>query len=158
MAVPPYSLDMDPIQDSVVQFFGTTFTNQETIVDAFLDSEDVPRFPGGGVKPFIVLWFRGIRRSGARRGTRSFGGPRMDSYNSGFDAVCVASNPSHARELMNYVTDEVVGRKFENTGLVTTDSALWEATRPILDAQNKPTRWAATQRFSYGVFQKRTAP
>lgn len=156
MAVPTYSLDLTPIQADTLEHFEDTFTAQTVIADGFLDVEEVPRFPDGSVMPFIVVWFRGIRRSGARRGTRSFAGPRLDSYNSGFDAVCVANNGTDARNLMNYVTDTLVGWKPLNGGLVNTDSALWQSSRPILDAQNKPTRWAATQGFTYGVFQQRT--
>src|SRR5690606_16967337 len=113
------------------------------------------KFPGGGVKPFIVLWFRALRRSGARKGTRSFAGPRLDAYNSGFDVVCVASNPDHAQRLLNAVTNKVVGAKFENSGVTNVDGAIWDNSRPVLDSQNRPSRWAATQRFAFGVFQTR---
>lgn len=153
----PYSLDVQPIQDDIVDYFESTYAGYSIFVDAFLDTEEAPRYVGGGVKPFIVLWFRGLRPSGRRKGTRSFAGPRRDAYSSGFDVVCVASNPTDARKLLNFVTDGVVGKKFDDTGLVEVDAALWENTRPILDTQNKSTRWAATQRFKFGVSQPRSA-
>lgn len=156
MAAFTYSLDLDPIQQSVADHFETTF-DAAIIVDGFLDAEDVPRYPDRSVRPFIVLWFRGFRRSGSRRGTRAFAGPRLDSYTTGFDAVCVANNGRDARKLMNYVTDQIVGWKPLNGGMINTDSSLWQSSRPIADAQNKPTRWAATQGFEFGTFQVRTA-
>lgn len=156
MASFTYSLDLSPIQADIISTFETTFAAQ-VVVDGFLDTEDVPKFSDGSVQPFIVLWFRGLRRSGSRRGTRAFAGPRLDSYTAGFDAVCVANNGADARALMNYVTDQVVGWKPLNGGQVNTDSSLWQASRPILSAADKPTRWAATQGFQFGVFQSRVA-
>lgn len=151
-----YSLALSPIEADIVSHFETTFDAQ-VIVDGFLDTDDVPKYPDSTVQPFIVLWFRGIRRSGSRRGTRAFAGPRLDAYTAGFDAVCVANNGSDARTLMNYVTDQIVGWKPDNAGQVNTDGSLWNSSRPIINSESKPTRWAATQGFAYGVFQVRTA-
>lgn len=155
MATFTYSLALTPTQADIATYFETEF-DATVIVDGLLDTEDVPKFPDGSVQPFIVLWFRGIKRSGSRRGTRAFAGPRLDAYTTGFDAVCVANNGGDSRSLMNYVTDQVVGWKPLNGGQVNTDSSLWQASRPILSAADKPTRWAATQGFEFSVFQSRT--
>lgn len=157
MSAHTYDLDLTPTQQSIVTFFEQEYQHLDVIPDALYDIEEVGRYGGSGVKPFIVLWFRGLRRSSSRKATRSFAGPRLDSYESGFDAVCVASAPDHARRLLNSVTNRVVGQKFDNAGVTNVDSSLWHNTRPILDAENKPSRWAATQGFSYGVFQTRVA-
>jgi hypothetical protein len=154
MAAFTYSLDLTPIQADIVSHFESEFA-AEVIVDGFLDTEEVPKFSDGSVQPFIVLWFRGLRRSGSRRGTRAFAGPRLDSYTTGFDAVCVANNGTDARNLMNYVADQLVEWKPLNGGQVNLDSSLWQASRPIIAAADKPTRWAATQGFQFGVFQSR---
>jgi hypothetical protein len=156
MAAFTYSLALSPIEADIASHFESTFA-AEVVVDGFLDTEEVPKFSDGSVQPFIVLWFRGLRRSASRRGTRAFAGPRLDAYNAGFDAVCVANNGADARTLMNYVTDQIVGWKPLNSGQVNTDASLWQASRPIINAADKPTRWAATQGFQYGVFQSRVA-
>lgn len=150
MAAPTYDLDLQTIQDSVFSWFVSNFPHQNVYQDALVDDQTLNYDP----KPAIILWFRDMRRS--PRG-RSFGGTRMDSYRSGFDVVVVAKTGKQARQVLNYVNNQVVGKKFTNTGETVKTQSIWETSRAVLDSANKPSRFAATSRFEYGVFAKRVA-
>lgn len=151
----PYNLNLTPIQADIFAYIDSALP-QTIIVDGLVETEDVPKLADGSVKPFLILWFRGLRQSGRRRGSRSFAGSRLDSYTSGFDLIAVAANGTDARVLLNHANDVLIGYKPLNAGQINSDGQIWDNTRPVLDAENKPTRWAATARYQYGVFQKRT--
>lgn len=139
-----YQLDLQEIQDTITAYFEDTFV-QPVFEDALVDDETLPL-------PSIVIWYRDLRRG--PRG-RSFAGTRLDSYKSGFDVVVLAKTGKQARQILNYVGDTIIGHKFLNTGEVVKTQAIWESSRAVLDSANKPSRFAATSRFEFGVFANR---
>lgn len=124
--------------------FEDTFA-QNVIEDGLVDDELLPL-------PSIILWYRDLRRS--TKG-RSFGGTRMDSYQSGFDVVVVAKTGKIARQILNHVGDTIIGWKPLNSGQVVKTQSIWEGSRAVLEGTNKPSRFVATSRFEFGVFQNR---
>lgn len=139
-----YSLDLQVIQDSIKTYFDTTFV-QPVYEDALVDDQTLPL-------PSLVLWYRDLRR--APKG-RAYSGTRMDGYKSGFDVVVLAKTGKQARQILNYINDTVIGHKFTNTGQTVKTQAIWENSRAVLDSANKPSRFAATSRFEFGVFANR---
>lgn len=117
-------LDIGYIQQEIIDFLDTNRPHVKHIVDGLVDGEAPETTPSGAIKPFVVVWFRSLRRSGARRGTRAVSGARMDAYTLGFDLVCVASDGTSARAMVNDYNDILIGRKFQHTGQLVTDAAL----------------------------------
>ena len=139
-----YALDLQAIQDDITDYFETTFP-QPIYEDALVDDETLPL-------PSVILWYRDLRR--APRG-RSFAGTRLDGYRSGFDVVVVAQTGRIARQILNHIGDTIIGYKPLNSGQIVKTQAVWEGSRAVVDTANKPSRFAATSRFEFGVFQNR---
>lgn len=149
-----YDIDMTPIQADIEEWFNTNLI-QDVYPDGMLDNQNVEKFTDGSIKPFVVVRYASVRR--APRG-RSFGGTRMDSYRSGIDVIVVARSGKEARPVLNRINDLIIGHKFLNCGETVKGEAAFSDAKPILDAQNKPSRWAVTDRFDFGVFQTRSTP
>ena len=150
-----YTLDMTPIQASIVAQLEAV-TALPVLPDGLPDEDSarIPRDASGDVTPFLIVWFRSMHR--APRGN-SFGGTRMDSYRSGFDVMCVASDGTTARETLNAIANDIIGWKPVNAGALTKSRSLFENSRPVLDSNSRPSRFAATDRYEFSPFAKRTA-
>lgn len=148
-----YDLDLEPIQQSIIDFIESEWPGTPVYPDGLVDDETVDKFDDGSVKPYFILWLRDLNRS--PRG-RSFGGTRMDSYRSGFDLVAVTNNGSESRRLLNLVSNKLIGWKPLNSGEVVKGNSLWEGSRAVKDSANRPSRFVSTGRFDFGVFQRRS--
>lgn len=151
-----YTLDLTPIQASIVAQL-VTVSGLTVIPDGLMDedSDRIPRDAAGRVGPFLLVWFRSLNRS---NNGDSFGGTRMDGYRSGFDLVSVAQDGQTARENLNMVADAMIGWKPVNSGQIVKLRSLFEGSRAVLDSASKPSRYAATDRYDFGVFAKRSTP
>ena len=103
-------------------------------------------------KPFIIVWFAAPYRSGGR----SFQHEKLDGYRAGLDIVVVARNGSEARKLINDIGDRLIGWKPDNAGSIVKGRGIWSQSRAMLDSNNRPSRWAATDRFDFGIQANKT--
>jgi hypothetical protein len=145
-----YVLNPQVSQDSIVEKLREEYPHVPVIEDGLIDGDydEIDKFPNGEIKPFIVLWFSAARRSVYRR---SFQHEKLDAHRAGVDVVVVARNGKEARVLLNDITNTLVGWKPENAGGIVKGMAVWAESRPMLDAGNRPSRWAATDRFDFGI-------
>lgn len=145
-----YTLNPTDAQASIVEYLESLYSHIPVIPDGLLDTDDdtILRYKDESIKPFIVLRFYSTRRS--RRG-RSFSSEKLDSHHTGFDTVVVARSGTEARLVLNSVSDSLIGFKPEGSGGIVKGEALWEGSRAIINSNDKPTRWAATDRFIFGV-------
>lgn len=144
-----YVLDPSASQESFVTKLETEYPHIPVLPDGLLDTEEgIERFPDQSIKPFIIIWFSTPRRN--RRG-RSFVATKLDGYTAGADVVVVARSGTEARLLLNNIGNRLLDWKPANSGIVTEGSDLWRDSRAILDANNRPTRFAATRRFEWGI-------
>lgn len=145
-----YKLNPTGAQRSIIAKLKAEYPHVPILPDGLLDDDNdsILKFPNGSIKPFIIPRFTSPRR--ARKG-RSIAFEKLDSHNASVDVVVVARNPTEARELLNDVGDRLIGWKPENAGGIVKGEAIWEPSRATVDAQNRPTRWAAQDRFTFGI-------
>lgn len=153
--MPSYTLDPTDAQASIVEFLEGLYPHIPVIPDGLLDTDDetIEKYRDESIKPFIVLRFYSTRRS--RRG-RSFSSEKLDSHHTAFDVVVVARDGTEARLVLNPVSDSLIGFKPVNSGGIVKGDALWEGSRAIINSNDKPTRWAATDRFIFGISATKT--
>lgn len=144
-----YVLNPQAAQDSIAEKLRTEYPHIPIIEDGLIDGDysTIEKFSDGSIKPFILLWFS-VARPG--RG-RSFQHQKLDSYRAGVDVIVVARNGSEARKLINDIGDKLIGWKPENSGAIVKGSGIWSQSRAVLDSNNRPSRWAATDRFDFGI-------
>lgn len=149
-----YVLNSQGAQDSIVAKLRTEYPHVPVIEDGLIDGDyaEIDKFPDGTIKPFIILWFSAPRRSGGR----SFQHEKLDGYTAGVDVIVVARNGAEARKLINDVGDRLIGWKPVNAGGIVKGSGIWSQSRAMLDSNNRPSRWAATDRFEFGIQANKT--
>jgi hypothetical protein len=149
-----YVLNPQGAQDSIGEKLREEYPHIPVIEDGLIDGEydAIERFADGTIKPFILLWFSTARRSGGR----SFQNEKLDGYIAGVDVVVVARNGAEARRLINDIADRLIGWKPENGGGIVKGSGIWSQSRAMLDSNNRPSRWAATDRFEFGIQANKT--
>lgn len=150
-----YSINPQVSQDSITTYLRSEYSHVPIIPDGLIDSDDdvILKFPDGSVKPFALLWFHTARRTG--RG-KSFSNVKLDQRVGSFDLVVVANSGGMARTLMNDMQDRLVGWKPTNSSIITEASrSLWNDARS-LDIANRPSRWAITNSFEYGLHHTKT--
>lgn len=149
-----YILNPTASQTSFESKIKTEYLHVPVFPDGLMDTEDgIKRFDDGSIKPFIVIWFSNPRRSRRKRG---FVDTKLDNYNAGADVVVVARNGTEARILLNDIGDTLIDWKPTNSGIVVEGSALWRDSRAVIDASNRPTRFAVTRRFEWGIQANKT--
>lgn len=150
-----YVLNPQAAQDSIVAKLQAEYPHIPVIEDGLIDGDyaEIDKFANGEIKPFIILWFTSARR--ANRG-RSFQHEKLDQYRASVDVVVVARNGKEARLLLNDITDRLVGWKPENAGGIVKGTAIWTQSRAMLDSDSRPSRWAATDRFDFGIQANKT--
>lgn len=149
-----YTINPQPQQDSITDFLRAQYPHVPVLPDGMMDTEEgIHKFPDGSVKPFVVLWFSNTKRTA--RG-RSFSDYKLDSRKASVDVVVVARSGTEARTLMNDMSDRIVGFKTDGGGKLHESTSLWGSTRGI-DIQNRPTRFAITNRFDFGVASRKVA-
>ena len=151
-----YSINPQAEQDSIEAFLKAQYPHIPIIPDGVPDTENelIQQFPNIRIKPFMILWYSTVKR---RPRGRSFGGYKLDSHFASLDILIVTSDPTVARTLMNDVSDRLVGFRTEGGGRLYKSPSLWGQARSV-DMQTKPTRWAMTDRFDFGVASKKVAP
>lgn len=154
--MPPYTLNPTDAQTSIAEYIQDLYPHIPVIPDGLLDTDDdtIKYFPDGSIKPFIVLRYYSSRRS--RRG-RSFSSEKLDSHHAAFDVVVVANNGTDARLVLNAVSNDLIGWKPENSGGIVKGEGLWEGSRAVINSNDKPSRWAAVDRFLFGISAVKTA-
>lgn len=150
-----YVLNPQSAQDSITAKLEEEYPHIPVIEDGLIDGEypEIEKFPNGEIKPFIILWFSAARRANTGR---SFQSQKLDQHRAGVDVVVVARNGREARLLLNDIGDRLIGWKPENAGGIVKGTAIWSQSRPMLDANNRPSRWAATDRFDFGIQANKT--
>lgn len=149
-----YVLNPQAAQDSIANKLRQEYPHIPVIEDGLIDGDydAIEKFADGTIKPFILLWF-----SVARRGrNRSFQNQKLDQHYAGVDIVVVARNGAEARKLINDIGDRLIGWKPENAGGIVKGSGIWSQSRAMLDSNNRPSRWAATDRFEFGIQANKT--
>ena len=158
-----YRLDPTASQTSFAKEIADTYDHVPVFPDGLMDGNkqldpngderEIERFPDNSIKPFVVIWFGNPRRN--RRG-RGFVDSKLDSYTAGADVVVVARNGTEARVLLNDIGNTLIDWKPENSGRVVEGSALWRDARAVIDSDNRPTRFAVTRRFEWGLQHAKT--
>jgi hypothetical protein len=145
-----YLLNPQVSQDSIVEKLREEYPHVPVIEDGLIDYEYdvIQKFSNGEVKPFIILWFSTARRTNSGR---SFYNEKLDGYVAGVDVLVVARNGREARVLLNDIGNTLVGWKPENAGGMVKGVGIWAQSRAFLDSNNRPSRWAATDRFEFGI-------
>jgi len=151
-----YTINPQPQQDSIEAYLKEKYPHIPVLPDGLPDDDSttIRRYKNGEIMPFILLWFGMPKRTG--KGS-SFGNYKLDSRKASVDVVVVARNAREAREVINDVSDQLIGFKTDGGGRVTESDALWGQARTI-DIQNRPSRWAATNRFDFGISARKTTP
>lgn len=149
-----YVLNPQAAQESITAKLQDEYPHIPIIEDGLIDGDYdvIEKFSDGSIKPFILLWFSVPRRT---RG-RSFQHEKLDSYTAGVDIVVVARNGKEARKLINDIGDRLIGWKPTNSGGIVKGSGIWSQSRAMLDSNNRPSRWAATDRFEFGIQANKT--
>lgn len=159
-----YTLNPQIEQDSITAFLRSQYTHP-VIEDGLMDAQiytipggtdvAIPTFPDGSVKPFIILWFSQMKR--ASNG-RSFSSYKLDSHYATVDIVVVTRDATSGRRLLNDIGDKLVGFQTDGGGRMHKGSALWGDSRQVIDDDNRPTRWARTDRFDFGISSRKVMP
>lgn len=156
-----YTINPQAQQDSITEFLRISYPHVPIVPDGMMDIEEYPdsdgvmkrieKFQDESIKPFVILWFNNPKRS--MRG-RAFGGYKLDSRFASVDVVVVARNGTEARFLLNDIHDRLVSFKTDGGGKLHESTSLWGSTRGI-DIQNRPTRFAITDRFDFAVSSRK---
>lgn len=152
-----YTLNPQDEQDAITAHLRATYPNIPIIEDGLMDGEyeDIEYLADSTVKPFIVLWYSQIKRNPKGR---SFANYKLDSHSATVDVVVVARNGTVAREILNDVGDTLVGFKTPGGGRLFKGASLWGDSRQVIDDKNRPSRWARTDRYDFGVQATKVAP
>lgn len=150
-----YILNPQGSQESIATKLRTEYPHIPVIEDGIIDGEyaEIEKFSDGSIKPFIILWFTVARRNPTGR---SFQSEKLDSHSAAVDVVVVARNGAEARKLINDIGDRLIGWKPDNAGGIVKSSGMWSQSRAMLDSNNRPSRWAATDRFEFGIQANKT--
>jgi hypothetical protein len=150
-----YILNPQSAQDSIAEKIREEYPHIPVIEDGIIDGEydEIEKFPNGDIKPFIILWFSSARRANTGR---SFQSHKLDQHRAGVDVVVVSRNGREARVLLNDITDRLVGWKPDNASGMIKGTAIWTQSRPMIEANDRPSRWAATDRFDFGIQTNKT--
>lgn len=145
------SIDPTESQESITAHLRSLYPHIPVFEDALIDSDhdEIKTYSSGQVKPFIILWYRQPKLS--PRG-RSFGGYKLDQRHGSVDLLVVGRSGGEARKVLNRVMDDITGWRPTNSsgGLHESTRSLWDDARSM-DVANRPTRWAATQTFDWGL-------
>ena len=98
-------LNLVLIQEQITAHIAAEFPGYEIYEDFIIDDEQINK-SGNNVKPYIVLTWAGLGRSG---GGASFGGVRYDEYYSSFEIGIVAPTPKQCRKSLNIILDKLIG-------------------------------------------------
>lgn len=146
-----YTIDPTISQESVIAKLETivfSWGSPEVYPDGLHDNLDVGKFPDGSIKPFIVIHFGSVHRHW--RG-RAMGGHKLDAHRVSVSIECVANNPTTIRLMRNFISNELVGWSPDRASAMVKSESAWEEPRALIDIQNRPTRWVANDRFSFGL-------
>lgn len=157
-----YVVDPTAAQRSIVTHLRERYPHIPVIPDGMLDAENdegtpaeerLKFHPNGTVKPFMVLRFGSARRSD--RG-RSMAFEKLDAHESSVVVVVVSRSGTECREVLNSVGNTLIGWKPENAGGIVKGKQIWEPSIATLDDNNKPSRWATSDRFHFGIQHNHT--
>lgn len=145
-----YVLNPTRAQESIVARLKAAYPHVPVIEDGFLDQDDtqILKFPDGSIKPFVIPRFSSPKRE--RRG-RSFVTRKLDAHSGAVDIVVVARKGSEARKLLNNIGNTLIDWKPVNAGGIFKGEAQWEPSIVSIDAQHRPNRWSASDRFHFGL-------
>lgn len=164
--VGPYTLNPQVTQQSITDGLRAMYPHVTFIEDGMVDDqyyEDpetgdllaIPTFSDGSVKPFVLVWYSQMKRGSKNH---SFSSYKIDPHSATVDLVAVTRKPSEGRLLLNDIGDNLVGFKPENGGRLYKSASLWGDSRQVLDTDNRPSRWARTDRFDFGIQANRVLP
>lgn len=145
-----YILNPQEEQDSITAFLREQYPHIPVIEDGLLDDESdvIEKNLDESIKPFIVLWYSNAKRSSKGRSMANY---KLDSHFATVDVVVVTRNGAEGRKLLNDVSDRLVGFRTGTGGRMHKGSALWGDSRNIIMDKDRPTRFARTDRFDFGI-------
>lgn len=149
-----YSIDPTVAQKSIVTMlenFVFPWGVSTVIVGGLHDSEEVPKWSTGSVKPFIVINFGAPHRHYRGRG---FGGAKLDNHRSTLIIECVANNGETAIDMQNILSDALIGFIPVQASQIVASESSWEGARVLLDSSSAPSRFVTNSRYSFGVVAK----
>lgn len=142
-------------QDSITAFLRQEYPHTAVIEDGLLDSDDKTITYGTqGVNGFLVLYYSNPKPTEGRAG-KSFAGVRLDQRHASVDVVAVARSGPAARKFLNQVYDKLLGFQTDGGGKLYDGVALWADSRQVAQEKDRPSRWARTVRFNFGVESKK---
>lgn len=150
-----YSINPQEEQESIAAFLREQYPGLTVIEDGLLDDDNSAiQYSDAGIKSFVVLWFSNTKRS--QKG-RSFADYKLDDHYATVDVVVVSSDGTKARRFLNDISDRLTGFKAANGGRLHKGSSLWSDSRQVVMDKERPSRWARTDRFDFGIASKKTA-
>lgn len=151
----PYDVNPAREQQSIIDFLQAEYPHTAVIPDGLLDDDnEAITYNDAGVVGFIVLYFSNPKPSPGNRG-KSFAGVRLDQRHATVDVVAVARSGTAARNFLNDIYDRLLGFQTDGGGRLTDGTALWADSRQVAMDKDRPTRWARTVRFDFGVNSKK---
>ena len=138
-------LDLVSVQDAIATHIETALSSYEIKQDYVLDDESILKLDNR-IKPFIVIRWHGLVRSftGA-----SFGGVRLDEYNSAVDIIAVAPNPRISRQALNYAMDALIGWQVPGGSPLTPEGG--SSAFSVPDYNGKPHMYLSVNTLSFQV-------
>jgi len=150
-----YDVNPGREQQSIIDFLRAEYPHTVVLPDGMLDDDnDDITYNDAGLVGFIVLWFSNPKPSPGNSG-KSFAGVRLDQRHATVDVVAVARNGTAARNFLNDIYNRLLGFQTDGGGRLTDGTALWGDTRQVASEKDRPTRWARTARFDFGVNSKK---
>lgn len=151
----PYTLNPQATQQSITDALRLMYPHVVFIEDGLVDGDhdEIQYFSDGSVKPFVLLWYSQMKRNATGR---SFSSYKLDSHSATLDVVAVTRKPSEGRALLNDMGDKLVGFQPENAGRMHKSASLWGDSRQVLDSADRPSRWARTDRYDFGIQASKT--
>lgn len=152
-----YVLNPQISQDSITAFLRSEYSHIPFIEDGLVDGDhdEIQYFSDGSIKPFVLIWYSQMKRSARNH---SFSSYKLDPHSATLDLVAVTRNPTEGRTLLNDIGNRLVGFQVANGGRMYKSASLWGDSRQVLDTDNRPSRWARTDRYDFGIQARKTEP
>lgn len=138
--------DLLSIQDAITAHIKETLPATQIIEDGVLDEQNLVRDANGQLIPYIVPRYGSIRRKPVGY---SVAGTRYDEYYGTVDISCVAPTGRQSRQILNIVTDALIGYKPDGAAEMTIEGL--PDNFAIMNNVGRPTAFVASVRMRHGA-------